>query len=117
MKPKALRIVIAGYGPRAEAFAREVAGDPSRRLVAVADPDPAALQRATSLYQVSTFDDFGKLLAATDADVAAIDGPAQECKSYAAAAAAAGMSVLLLAEKASSPAGRRASRSRRAPRR
>ena len=69
VKRKTLRVVLAGYGRRGETFARRIAELPWCRLVAVADPDPAALQRATSLYQVSTFTDLRKLLAATDADV------------------------------------------------
>jgi prephenate dehydrogenase len=66
---KTLRVVLAGYGRCGESFARRIAALPWCRLVAIADPDPAALERATSLYQVSTFTDLRKLLAATDADV------------------------------------------------
>ena len=68
VKRKTLRVVLAGYGRRGETFARRLAAMPWCRLVAVADADPAALQRATSLYQVSTFTDLRKMLAATEAD-------------------------------------------------
>jgi oxidoreductase len=95
MRHKILRVVVAGYGQRGEFLARRLAGEEWCRLVAVADPNPAALQRATALHQVSTFADFDKLLAATAADVAVIGTPRHLLHRYALAAVGAGMQVLL----------------------
>jgi predicted dehydrogenase len=92
---KPLRVVFAGYGQRGEYLARRLAAEKWCRVVAVADPDPAALQRAMSLHQVSTFTDFDKLLAATSADVAVISTPRPLLHDYALAARGAGMQVLL----------------------
>ena len=90
-----LRVVFSGYGQRGEFLARRVAGEKWCRVVAIADPRAAALQRATALHQVSVFDDFGKLLAATDADVAAICTPRHLLHEHGAAALEAGLQVLL----------------------
>ena len=86
---------MCGFGQRGEYLARRLAGEKWCRLVAVADPSPAALQRATSLHQVSTFDDFSKLLAATAADAAVICTPRPLLHLQATAAQHAGMQVLL----------------------
>jgi predicted dehydrogenase len=95
MRHKILRVVLAGFGQRGEFLARRLAGEEWCRLVAVADPSPAALQRATSLHQVSTFADFDKLLAATEADVAVICTPRPLLHEHATAALRAGLHVLL----------------------
>ena len=95
VKNQIVRVVVCGYGQRGEYLAKRLAGEKWCRVVAVADPSPAALQRATSLHQVSTFDDFGKLLAATDADVAAICTPRHLLHEHGAAAMEAGLQVLL----------------------
>jgi predicted dehydrogenase len=92
---KPLRIVVCGFGQRGEYLARRLADEKWCRLVAVADSSPAALQRATSLHQVSTFDDFGKLLAATEADAAVICTPKGLLHEHANAALRAGVKVLL----------------------
>ncbi len=92
---KLLRIVVCGYGQRGEYLSRLLSSEKWCRLVAVADPDPAALQRATSLHQVSTFGDFAKLLAATQADAAVICTPRPLLHGHATAALRAGMQVLL----------------------
>jgi predicted dehydrogenase len=95
MRDRILRVVFCGFGQRGEFLARRLAGEKWCRVVAVADPDPAALQRATSLHQVSTFADFDKLLAATTADVAVICTPRRLLHEHGAAALEAGLQVLL----------------------
>jgi predicted dehydrogenase len=95
VKGKILRIVVCGYGQRGEYLCRLLSSEKWCRLVAVADPDPAALQRATSLHQVSTFDDFGSLLAATEADAAVIATRKALLREHAMAALGAGLKVLL----------------------
>jgi predicted dehydrogenase len=95
VKRRILRVVLSGYGQRGEFLARRLAGETWCRLVAVADRDPAALQRATSLHQVSTFADFDKLLAATEADVAVICTPRPLLHGHGTAALRAGLHVLL----------------------
>lgn len=95
VKEKTLRVVVCGYGQRGEYLARRLSSEKGFRLVAVADRDPAALQRATLLHQVSTFDDFDKLLAATSADAAVICTPRPLLHPHARAALGAGLQVLL----------------------
>ena len=95
VKDKPLRVVVCGFGQRGEYLSRRISSEKWARLVAVADPDPAALQRATSLHQVSTFDDFGKLLTATDADAAVICTPRHLLNEHGTAALRAGLEVLL----------------------
>jgi predicted dehydrogenase len=63
--------------------------------VAVADPKRGALERATSLYQVSTFPHLDAALAATDADVAVISTPSEQHYEQSAAALRHGLHVLV----------------------
>jgi predicted dinucleotide-utilizing enzyme len=73
VKKKTLRLVFVGYGSVGEQLARLLSADACCRPVAVVDPNRRALDKATSLYQLSTFPALEKALAATDADVAVIN--------------------------------------------
>ena len=95
MKTKTLRVVVAGYGTFGEQLARLLAAEPCFRIVAVADPSPQALEKAISLYQVSTFPTLAKALEATDADLAVISTPPEHSHDLAAAALEGGLHVLV----------------------
>lgn len=95
MKKKTVRIVFAGYGALAEQLARLLAAEPCCRVVAVADPSRKALDKATSLYQVSTFPTLAKALEAADADVAVINTPAHQAHDLAVSAFERGLHVLV----------------------
>lgn len=95
MKKKTLRLVFVGYGQLGDHLARLLAAESWCRIVAVADPSRRALERATSLFQVSTFADFESALAATDADVAVISTPSEQHYEQSAAALKRGLHVLV----------------------
>lgn len=95
MRKKSLRVIVVGYGKAGEAITRLLAVEANCRPVAVADPSRAALGRATSLYQLSTFPTLAKALEATDADVAVIGTPPRPAVELAAAALGQGLHVVL----------------------
>jgi predicted dehydrogenase len=95
VKKRTLRVIVVGYGNVGEQLARLLAVEPCCRVVAVVDPRRRALEKATSLYQVSTFPDLEKALGATDADVAVISTPPQHCYGLAAIALERGLHVLV----------------------
>lgn len=98
MKKKTVRVVLAGYGSLGEELARLLAAEPCCRIVAVADPSPRALEKAISLYQVSTFPTFAKALEATDADAAVIATPPEHSHALAADALERGLHVVVAAD-------------------
>lgn len=95
MKKKTLRLLFVGYGHLGEYLARRLAAEQWCRIVAVADPSKAALARATSLFQVSTFAHLDAALAATEADTAVISTPSEQHYQQAAAALKHGLHVLV----------------------
>jgi predicted dehydrogenase len=95
VKKKTLRVIVVGYGNLGEQLARLLAGEPCCRVVTVVDPSRRALEKATSLYQVSIFPDLEKALGATDADVAVINTPPQHCYGLAATALERGLHVMV----------------------
>jgi predicted dehydrogenase len=95
VKKKTLRLLLVGYGHLGEHLARTLAGESWCRLVAVADPSRKALERATSLYQLSTFTHLDAALAATTADVAVISTPSEQHYAQSASALREGLHVLV----------------------
>lgn len=96
MKKKTLRLVFVGYGSVGEQLARLLSADACCRPVAVVDPNRRALDKATSLYQLSTFPALEKALAATDADVAVINTPPRHATALAETALEHGLHVLVI---------------------
>lgn len=95
MKRKTLRLLFCGYGQLGDSLARVLGRQPWCRIVAVADPNRRALQRAAAYPNVSAFADFDEALESTDADVALINTPSEQHFRQAAAALSRGLHVLV----------------------
>jgi predicted dehydrogenase len=113
VKKKTLRLVFVGYRSVGEQLARLLAAEACCRPVAVVDPDSRALDKATSLYQISTFATLEKALAATDADIAVIDTPPRHACSLAQTALEHGLDVLVINPMNDSPELAAAAKARR----
>jgi predicted dehydrogenase len=103
VKKKTLRLVFVGYGSVGEQLARLLTAEDCCRAVAVVDPDGRALEKATSLYQLSTFATLEKALAATDAEIAVIDAPSRQAYQLAQTALEHGLHVLVIKSMNNSP--------------
>ena len=103
MKQKTLRLILVGYGQLGEQLTRLVTAEACCRPVAVVDPNRRALDKATSLYQLSTFPTLEKALAATQADVAVIDTAPQHAYALAETALEHGLHVIVMKPLKNSP--------------
>jgi predicted dehydrogenase len=64
----ALRVVVAGLGPRGQDWVREVNSNPGFELVAAVDSDPVVLEQAAASLAVPTFSKLAEALARASCD-------------------------------------------------
>lgn len=93
MKKRTLRLLACGYGQLGAHLVGRLAAEPGCEIAAVAEPAAAARARAAERYRV--FDDFEAALAATEADAALINTPAELHYAQARAALERGLHVLV----------------------
>lgn len=104
-----VRIGVAGVGHWARtAHLPAVAADPRAELVAIADPDPANLERSARRYDVEAFDDPAEMLARCALDALVVATPHRYHHPIAADAIGRGIHVLIEKPMVLEPADGRA---------
>jgi len=95
-KPEAVRVGVVGCGNHGGALAQAVVRSDTLRLVACADPDPAAVRRAAGLSDaVSAYASLEALLDASDVDAVLIATPHEVLAPLALSAIRAGKHLLI----------------------
>jgi predicted dehydrogenase len=95
-KPEAVRVGVVGCGNHGGALAQAVVRSDTLRLVACADPDPAAVRRVAGLSDaVSAYASLEALLDASDVDAVLIATPHEVLAPLALSAIRAGKHLLI----------------------